>query len=383
MTTRREFLERAALLAAAGKPSILLSNQADVAASTPPAGFLDLQRAPDAVMAQTTTGDRQLTRLAGGRWTNAGIVVTAVERSGAVRVDLSAPAVAVKRLHLRWRGALTATRLILGDAWERGYGDLEWRGWVPDRVMPWYVATYDGSRTHAYGVRTGARALCFWQVDPEGISLWADVRSGGVGVQLGDRVLEVCDVVCRAGPRRRIGLRRHSRVLSPDVLQRAAPGAAPSTEVTTGIGPTERTAPTPCWPTRSTSSSSRHRAGIGPFAVIDDGWQPVRGNDKLGVGTWDRGNEKFPDMPALAADVHRAGARPGNLDSSIAGPTRRARRMAPVARPAPFSTRRCATLRRRFPATSLGSGSGASSSSSTTIRRTTSSADGAFKWRPR
>src|SRR5205085_896966 len=83
----------------------------------------------------------------------------------------------------------------LGDAWERGYGDLEWRGWAPDRVMPWYVATTDGSGTHAYGVRTGAAALCLWQVDPEGVSLWADVRSGGVGVRLGGRLLNGCDGV--------------------------------------------------------------------------------------------------------------------------------------------------------------------------------------------
>jgi alpha-galactosidase len=45
--------------------------------------------------------------------------------------------------------------------------------------------------------------------------------------------------------------------------------------------------------------------------VIDDGWQPVRGRDKSGVGTWDRGNEKFPDMPGLAASIRRTGAKPG------------------------------------------------------------------------
>ena len=48
-----------------------------------------------------------------------------------------------------------------------------------------------------------------------------------------------------------------------------------------------------------------------PFAVIDDGWQPERGQAKSGVGTWDRGNEKFPDMPGLAAEIRKRGARPG------------------------------------------------------------------------
>ena len=62
-----------------------------------------------------------------------------------------------------------------------------------------YVVAWDGTATYAYGVRTGARALCFWPVDEGGIVLWADVRSGGVPLQLGARVLSVCDVVCRAG----------------------------------------------------------------------------------------------------------------------------------------------------------------------------------------
>jgi alpha-galactosidase len=48
-----------------------------------------------------------------------------------------------------------------------------------------------------------------------------------------------------------------------------------------------------------------------PFVVIDDGWQPGRGASTDGAGTWDRGNEKFPDLAALAADVRRIGARPG------------------------------------------------------------------------
>src|SRR6185436_2592552 len=48
-----------------------------------------------------------------------------------------------------------------------------------------------------------------------------------------------------------------------------------------------------------------------PFAVIDDGWQPGRGAERAGTGTWDRGNDKFPDMPALAAEIRRIGARPG------------------------------------------------------------------------
>ena len=259
--------------------------------------------------AQTDTGDSRLV-LAGDRWTSNGVVVTTVDRQGALRVQLSAPAVAIKRLHLRWRGRLDDTRLILGDAWERGYGDLEWRGWVPDRVMPWYVATHDGSLTHAYGVRTGTRAFCFWQIDSQGISLWADVRSGGVGVQLGERTLDVCDVVSRPG---RPGESAFAAVhaFCRDMCANPRLPSQPvygSNDWYWAYGKNSAdTVLTDAQHLVELSPSGGNR----PFAVIDDGWQPVRGKDRAGVGTWDRGNEKFPDMPGLAAAIRRAGARPG------------------------------------------------------------------------
>jgi alpha-galactosidase len=312
MTSRREFLERTTLAAVAlSLPGARNSRDTtSPLASSPSRGFLDIRRPPDAVMVQGASGDRRLSRDSTGRWTSDDIVVTTDERPDALNVTLSASRVAVTRLHLRWRGRMSDARLILGDAWERGYGDLEWRGWVPDRVMPWYFATNDGSRTHAYGVRTGARALCFWQVDPQGISLWADVRSGGVGVQLGSRVLDVCNVVCRAGhdgesafaaihafcrqmcanPR----LPRHPVFGSNDWYW--AYGKNSADTVLADAHHIVELSPT---------------GGNRPFVVIDDGWQPVRGKDKIGVGTWDRGNEKFPDMQGLAADVVRAGGRPG------------------------------------------------------------------------
>ena len=68
-----------------------------------------------------------------------------------------------------------------------GYGDLEWRGLVAERVMPWYFLAHDGKATHGYGVRTQPGAFCFWTVDAAGVSLWLDVRNGGAGVALDGR----------------------------------------------------------------------------------------------------------------------------------------------------------------------------------------------------
>lgn len=274
-----------------------------------PSGFVDVRHPPDFVEAQTE-GDIVGLEHRGERWTKSDVVVETLPRTDALRVTLAAPNTAIKRLHLRWRAQLDPVRLILGDAWERGYGDLEWRGWIPDRVLPWYAATNDGSRTHTYGVRTGARALCFWQLDPEGVSLWADVRSGGAGVRLGERTLDVCDVICRAGHAEESAF----TALHAFCAQMCVNPRLPHDPV---YGSNDW-----YWAYGKNSADSvlldaRHVVELAPpgdnrpFVVIDDGWQPGRGKDRAGAGTWDRGNEKFPDMPALTAKIRAAGARPG------------------------------------------------------------------------
>ena len=45
-----------------------------------------------------------------------------------------------------------------------------------------------------------------------------------------------------------------------------------------------------------------------PFMLIDEGW----GMADDGAGPWNRGNERFPDMPALAGRMRAAGVRPGS-----------------------------------------------------------------------
>ncbi|MEP6762926.1 MAG: hypothetical protein ABJB66_01385 [Gemmatimonadaceae bacterium] len=313
-TSRRDFIGRVALSAVAiSMPSGLQGSRLNSHASDAQPqvrGFQNLLRGPDNVVAQSAAGDVQLTRDSNGRWINGGTIVATTANGGALRVTLSSPAAAIKRVHLRWRGNISTAKLILGDAWERAYGDLEWRGWAPDRVMPWYAATNDGTVTHAYGVRTGANAFCFWQIDPQGISLWADVRSGAMGVQLGERTLDVCDVVCRAGKAEESAfgaVHAFCKQMCSNPRLPSAPvygsndwywayGKNSADSVRTDVNHIVELSPT---------GSNR------PFAVIDDGWQPERSKDKLGVGTWDHGNEKFGDMAALASDIKKAGARGG------------------------------------------------------------------------
>jgi len=122
-----------------------------------------------------------------------------------------------------------------------------------------------------------ARAFCFWQIAPQGISLWADVRSGGVGVQLEERTLDVCDVVCRAGtsdesafaavhafcrrmcPNPRLPL--HPVYGSNDWYWAYGKNSADTVRVDA-----------------QTIVELSPAGGNRPFAVIDDGWRPGRGS---------------------------------------------------------------------------------------------------------
>jgi alpha-galactosidase len=308
MASRREFIQQSSLTAIGLSLPVVSRAEPPPSPSNAQPGFLDLHRSPDAVIVHTTDAQQRLSPV-GGVWRGDGVTLRTDGESGALRVRLAAPGAAIKRLHLRWRGPTDAVRLVLGDAWERGYGDLEWRGGVPDRAMPWYFAASDGQVTHAYGVRTSPKAFCFWQLDPGGISLYADVRSGGVGLQLGDRELEVCDVVCRPGKGGEsafAALHAFCRDMCAQPRRLPLP-AYGSNDWYWAYGRNSA----------ATVLADAHRivelsppGANRPFAVIDDGWQPQR-EEKALVGLWNRGNGKFGDMAGVADTIRRAGARPG------------------------------------------------------------------------
>ena len=110
----------------------------------------------------------------------------------------------LKWIRLYWRYDRNEPVRIMGDAWERGYGDLEWRGIVPERHMPWYMLisngsdqnpVYTGRRIDAFGVKVQPSAICDWQYDGCGITLNLDIRCGGDGVILGGRMLEIATIL--------------------------------------------------------------------------------------------------------------------------------------------------------------------------------------------
>ena len=258
--------------------------------------FLDLVRPPDAVAIQAASNAEVALTATGSRWRGQGVEVETSRAADGLAVSISAPEKPLERVHLRWRAAVEPGLLVLGDAWERSYGELGWRGVTPERPMPWYFATYAAGLCHAYGVRTGAGALCFWQLDAEGVSLWLDVRNGGGGVLLGQRTLAAATVVSRRGRAEDGGPGHALREFCKQMC--SVPSRTPGPIYgfndwyyayghNTAAGILDDTA---ILATLSEGNAVR------PFSVVDDGW---------------RHTIDFPDMAALAAQIKAKQVRPG------------------------------------------------------------------------
>jgi alpha-galactosidase len=266
-----------------------------------PSSFLELLRAPDSVTAygsfsRTLPAGRIALQPAGLQWRGGQVVVECAAQQDTLVLTLAAPSTPIAVVHVRWRSQVTPDIRALGDAWERSYGDLGWRDLIPERVMPWYFATHDGATCHGYGVKTDAAALCFWQLDPEGVSLWLNVANGGDGVELGPRRLTMATVVTRRGSDGenavesiaglcRTMCARSSRPIVPiygandwcySYGQSTAETILRDTEFIVEVSPS---------------------GGVRPFSVIDGGW-------RNGTAAW-------PDMGKLADGITQRTARPG------------------------------------------------------------------------
>jgi alpha-galactosidase len=268
----------------------------------------DLGRRPDSILLQTELSFENLERHR-DEWVRGDVVVHMESHESThgpqLAVRIRSPKTALHRLRLRWRGRTASSLSYLGDTWERSYGDLGWRPLEPERILPWYFFAASGTHIVACGVKTNPAAFCFWQVDADGVSLWLDLRNGGMGVQLGKRELSVATIAQAAytGQNAFDAARRFCRVLCDKPRMPIHPvyggnnwyyayGKSSAGDIRRD---SERIA--------SWAPATGHNR---PFMVIDDGWQP-----NATAGPWDHGATQFPDMAKLAGDMRRIGVRPG------------------------------------------------------------------------
>jgi alpha-galactosidase len=289
--TRRAFLQKGSLAAAAaplaGAPALAAAHSDS---------FADILRQPDMVQVFAGESAGHALRLQAHTWTgDNGVRVTIGPSLTQMPVAIASPGGPLARVLLRWNTAADPALRVLGDAWERSYGDLGWRELVPERAMPWYFLSWDGRVLHGYGVATGAGALAFWLRDRDGISLWLDVRNGGEGVLLGERTLEAATIITRRGSSNEQpvaaahafcrSLCTHPRLLREPVFGSNDWYYAYGHNTEAGI--------------LRDAALMRELApasGPKPFTIIDDGYHDP---------------ERFPDLPGLPAKIRAQGTRSG------------------------------------------------------------------------
>lgn len=225
-------------------------------------------------------------------------------------IFLTAQTSKVKWIKLRWNNLSWDKNVrFLGDAWERGYGDMEWKGMNPNRFMPWYFCAKSEAKSICYGVKVRPSAMCFWQVDSLGMTLFLDVRCGGRGVNLKGRVIKLADVIacemrdCTSFE----AMQEFCGQMCEDPILPKYPVYGSNNWYYAYGKSSESEILADCDYILNLTKDIENK----PYMVIDDCWQEHHRLNEYNGGPWTKGNEKFPDMKALAKKLVQKGVRPG------------------------------------------------------------------------
>ncbi len=280
-----------------------------------------LMRMPDEITAILNGQAVTLDPHGGSRWTYRELVVSVRKRENSLSVEIEAPAVRLSAVTLHWKTESKASSSILNDHWERTYGDVSWHTPHASEILPWYFMEYSGGSTNGFGVKTGARSICFWEIREGMLSLTLDTRSGGNGVQLGSRKLLAAEIVITKsfpGETSFQATRRFVGTLCDKARMPEQPvygindwyftygnnSAKLILELTRLMAP------------MADGLSNR------PFSVIDAGWfqgPPDSPNDCCWGDTMGASNDRFGDMKKLADSIREIGMRPGIWTRPLCG----------------------------------------------------------------
>ena len=274
--------------------------------------FENIQRTPDVVMIETKQASQQ--NGSEGMFCLGDVSVQTIQHEDRLTVTVTSLTTPVKKIRLRWLFSDRLKGQVLCDAWERSYGDLGWQNVTPYQTLPWYALVNRDDVTAGYGVKVRPAAICSWQIDPEGATLWLDLRCGGDGVLLNGRKVTAADVVFREynGIRPFDAARKFCRVMCTDpILPEAPVYGANNWYYAYGHSSAKDILADASYLAKLTKGLSNR-----PYFVIDDCWQQERYHadgtfeESYNGGPWFP-NELFGDMSSLARQITDMGVLPG------------------------------------------------------------------------
>lgn len=230
--------------------------------------------------------------------------IETVHRDNEFDLYISASNDRPRSIQLNWDFECNEDMYVLGDAWERTYGNLWFEKIsVDDRLLPWYFIATDKNKSFCFGVKTNPSSFVSFRYEKSGITAFVDCKNGGNGVHLNGRKVLLATFIC-------------AEYDNGDVLECLKDFCRKM--CSNAIFPKERIYGGNNWYYAYGKSSYKQiisDAGLQvklakgidnkPFQVIDDCWQP-----KKCCGPW-KPNRKFKDMKKLADEIKEIGARPG------------------------------------------------------------------------
>lgn len=222
--------------------------------------------------------------------------------------ELTAEETPVREVVLKWAHMAANDSVVLGDHWERGYGDLCWKKAQESGVMPWYFMEDRKDACIGYGVKVRPSAMCWWEVKEQDVLLHLDVRCGGGGVILNGRTLKMAEIVMKQYENTDAfeAAQKFCGCMCTDSICKKEPVYGSNNwYYAYGVSSREDIL-------RDTAYLASMTEGLEnrPYMVIDDGWQSDHTPSYNG-GPWREGNADYGDMGQLAADMKAYNIKPG------------------------------------------------------------------------
>ena len=137
----------------------------------------DMVHIPEIVFVRLDNGLHELIASGQQQWSYEDVSVHLQYSDDALSVKVRSPKELLHQVALQWAYPLNNSAAVLGDHWERTYGDVSFQSPLFERKMPWYFIQHDGESTICFGVRTGCHAMSYWRVGGGTMQLTMDTRS--------------------------------------------------------------------------------------------------------------------------------------------------------------------------------------------------------------
>ncbi len=249
-------------------------------------------------------------------WVFNDVTVKVKEEGNGMHVDVEGASSGISAVTLHWKLPANRSAPILNDHWERTYGDVSWHDPERAEILPWYFMQRNGKSTLGFGVRTGAKAFCFWQVGEDETRLTLDTRNGGDGVQLGGRGLRAATIVTIQSSFGETPFETTRHFMAMMCKQPRMP-KKPVYGINDWYFTYGRNSEKLILDHTGLIAPMADGLSNRPFSVIDAGWFKLssRASDDIAWSdNMGEANSQFPDMSSLANKIKKLGNASGDLD---------------------------------------------------------------------